>query len=529
MAHGARRKRRAKLECYTVHLRSARERASAMSDRYTLEVQNFGPIVDANVEVRPLTVLAGPSNTGKSYFAVLIYALHRSLCSQYAFSIERALSSPEAHGARPLPRLQLSASMRESVAEWVRRFRSGQEHGSEVPHSFLDYVRRTLEQARPLQNGIAKELCKCFGVRSLDGLVRYPSSSQTSHVGFQIRHAAEDQPASYDFHFGLDANAEAPSGRIPGLAMHLPEATSKSLAMLRKMPVDEDPDLELNYIILSVVNGTFDSVLGPIAGFAYYLPAGRTGLMHSANVFLGTLLQGATTAGLRPSARDQSLPGVLADFLDQLIAVSNRQGNHQNKEDELALAVEKNVLQGTIGVNNDALSYPTFTYRPESTKTDLPLLRASSMVSELAPVVLYLRHWVQPGDTFIIEEPEAHLHPAMQAAFARELARLVRAGIRVVLTTHSEWLLEQIGNLVRLSSLPDKEQARLGGADVALDPNDVGAWFFKPSRRPKGSKVEEIKLDPETGLFPTDYDQVSDALYNEGAHIFNSQQQGGTK
>ena len=37
-------------------------------------------------------------------------------------------------------------------------------------------------------------------------------------------------------------------------------------------------------------------------------------------------------------------------------------------------------------------------------------------------MVLYLRYLVRPGDLLIIEEPESHLHPAMQAAFARELA-----------------------------------------------------------------------------------------------------------
>ena len=272
-----------------------------------------------------------------------------------------------------------------------------------------------------------------------------------------------------------------------------------------------------------------NSVLGPITGFAYYLPANRAGVMQSHRVLVGTLLQGATTAGWRSSTRVPLLSGVLADFLDQLIAVSDGLGTQGDKEEELALAVEKNVLQGTIGVESEALGYPIFTYQPKNWKRAMPLLRASSMVSELAPVVLYLRHWVQRGDTFIIEEPEAHLHPTMQATFARELARLVRAGIRIVIATHSELLLEQIGNLVRLSSLPDKEQARLGGKDVALSPDDVGAWLFKPSRRPKGSKVEEIKLDPETGLFPTDYDRVSEILHNEGAHIFNYQQRGNAK
>ena len=42
-----------------------------------LEVSDFGPIVEAKIDLRPLTVFVGPSNTGKSYLAILIYALHR--------------------------------------------------------------------------------------------------------------------------------------------------------------------------------------------------------------------------------------------------------------------------------------------------------------------------------------------------------------------------------------------------------------------------------------------------------------------
>ena len=43
------------------------------------EVTNFGPIKSGAIDLRPLTVFVGPSNTGKTYFAVLIYALHRIL------------------------------------------------------------------------------------------------------------------------------------------------------------------------------------------------------------------------------------------------------------------------------------------------------------------------------------------------------------------------------------------------------------------------------------------------------------------
>ncbi|MCE2435984.1 MAG: hypothetical protein J4F29_24175 [Candidatus Latescibacteria bacterium] len=42
-----------------------------------LSVTDFGPIAKAKIDLRPLTVFVGPSNTGKSYMAVLIYAMHQ--------------------------------------------------------------------------------------------------------------------------------------------------------------------------------------------------------------------------------------------------------------------------------------------------------------------------------------------------------------------------------------------------------------------------------------------------------------------
>ena len=55
-----------------------------------ISVKNYGPIKRAdNVELRPLTVFVGPSNTGKSYLAILIYALFKSFLAQrkLAFSV----------------------------------------------------------------------------------------------------------------------------------------------------------------------------------------------------------------------------------------------------------------------------------------------------------------------------------------------------------------------------------------------------------------------------------------------------------
>ena len=96
----------------------------------------------------------------------------------------------------------------------------------------------------------------------------------------------------------------------------------------------------------------------------------------------------------------------------------------------------------------------------------------------------------------------------------------------MVITTHSEWFMEQIGNLVQLSALSAERRTGISSAEVALSPREIGVWLFRKQEGERGSVVEEVKIDPESGLFPADYDSVSEALYNENAAIFNRRQAG---
>ncbi len=221
------------------------------------------------------------------------------------------------------------------------------------------------------------------------------------------------------------------------------------------------------------------------------------------------------------------LSGVLADFLKQLTELGRSSYGRRKPGDDLGTPIEKAILGGSIEVDrSEAIGYPHFNYRPKGWKESesLPLMHASSMVSELAPVVLYLRHMVRPGNVLIVEEPESHLHPAMQVEFTRQLAALVHAGIRVIVTTHSEWVLEELANIVRRSKLPVAEREKMASGKFALEPDQVGAWLFKQKKRPRGSVVEKIKMDDETGLYPTDFDAVSEELYNENVSIFRRTQ-----
>ena len=55
-----------------------REDKGTQSLNVNISVENFGPIEKADIDLRPLTIFVGESNTGKTYLATLIYALDRA-------------------------------------------------------------------------------------------------------------------------------------------------------------------------------------------------------------------------------------------------------------------------------------------------------------------------------------------------------------------------------------------------------------------------------------------------------------------
>ena len=491
----------------------------ARSGDYRLEVEDFGPISQASVDLRPLTVFVGPNNTGKSCLAILLYALHRSLKGMDPWPLGRhRLPGRPANQDRFRP---VESAIRESLLSWI----SAAKPNPSLPPEVAESIRRNIERDGTLKAAMAGEICRCFGVDPLGALIRHSGSTGRATLSLGMPPESPTPSIGLQFVIGRKEHELQEIAWNSGL---VPAATIRKIREFHDLADSTEPDVEYLFALLS--DALLSQALAPVRRNAYYLPADRAGVMHSHQMVVTTLIQGATTARMWLGMETRPiLSGVLADFLSELIWMGSEGGGRGRREQTLHLAasLEQNILAGAVQVKPNGVGYPGFTYRPQDWENDLPLIRTSSMVSELAPVVLYLRHQVRPGDVLIIEEPEAHLHPAMQTVLARELARMVRAGIRVVMTTHSEWLLEQIGNLVRLSNLPEDRRSGIGGADVALDPRQVGVWLFQTKEQPGGSVVKELALDPETGLFPADFDRVSDELYNEGAAIFNRIQEAG--
>ena len=499
-----------------------------------LEVSNFGPIVEAKVDLRPFTVFVGPSNTGKSYLAILIYALHRFFSRpQYSGYLFRRKAKTILYSLSKQEEL-LSDDAIYNVFDWVQRtFRETEETPNgfpdTLPENIAALIRPVFETIGGSVASIEAEITRCFGIQSTSELIRNPGTN-----GIQIflrRYNGIEQECEHPFVYQLDITKQKPARLFVSIPAEQPLKSTVNIGRLWRIGrgvkfegFEEQEKLKflVSGLISDLIDAIFPFIVGPASFPAHYLPADRTGVMHAHRVVVSALIESATRAGIHQASQMPMLSGVLADFLEQLIELGNIPHDRRKQEKDLAVRLEKTILGGSIRLeknNNLMVSYPSFSYLPNGWKDSLPLMRTSSMVSELAPVVLYLRHVVQPGELLIIEEPESHLHPALQVEFTRLLAAAVRAGVRIILTTHSEWVLEELANLVRMSALPKTERKGIDGGDVVLSAHEVGAWLFQPKERPKGSIVQEIPLDWESGTFASGYDEVAAVLHNRWAEI----------
>ena len=138
-----------------------------------MKVKNFGPIEKAEIDLRPLTVFMGESNTGKTYLAALIYALHKNFggISQFPWVSSAAFYFRLFYRSRH----RYAQSRQEEIEQEVltvleklntpgRTFRF-----SDLPQELFDRSKSILTDQKDFPN----ELIRCFDLEAVSKLIRF--------------------------------------------------------------------------------------------------------------------------------------------------------------------------------------------------------------------------------------------------------------------------------------------------------------------------------------------------------------------
>ena len=503
-----------------------------------ISVKDFGPIVKGAVELKPLTIFVGPSNTGKSYMATLIYAMEKSLgwhgIKPYEGFVDYETLKLMKRAAPPGVLLDLKRDLKvddrvtRAIGNWAEAAGAGQSRDSplaslpEEARSLVDReMKRSLQSAGKL---LGEELQRCYGPIS-DIRNRRPGATSLQ-IGVE-----RDEPL-LRVSYGEDEDSLRASPESEwDVSQTLVQTTENMIGGIRAGEVRLSPEdqatIELLIFLSLAVEDAAQTLFADFEDRCYYLPAARSGIVQGHKAIAGMVVRQSSYAATR-SPEIPILPGIFTDFIGNMLDIGqivgwsgwNVRRARRTRTKGVVDFLESEVVRGKVDLDpgGDA-AHPAILYAPiagQPEAGEFPLDRTSSMVSELAPVVLFLKHLVSSGNLVVLEEPESNLHPASQRQMARAIVRLVNAGVKVIITTHSDYFVGQINNLLKLSHASPRKRKEEGyAAEDCLKPDNVSAYHFRMDDDLGGSVVDKLEMDPDFGIDEQEFTRVSEDLYEE--------------
>ena len=429
-------------------------------------IENFGPVKEADILRKPLTIFIGANATGKSYITYLLWCL--------------SSTEPDFEGLRQrLPKKGLSA---EKIGQAAKK-----------------YLLEIFEDPKPLYLNLEEHLKNTFVVDD----VRLLMKAGARRCTFKICSDKEEREIEFKIDDkGLGYTTKGLTKAIEKNLKIEPKLFHRrtSLEMLwneKRIYVTEpqaDPIFSMPYLIPPLSDILLLDGYYPYAD-TFIAPDGRAGLMRAREPIVHEVF--TTRKPISMNAVDRA-------FMGDIEALDPRKRN--KKTDNIA-----DFIEGMLNVKFQVRRTPP-RYVVRIKGLDIPLQQAPSGYRELAPLVLVLRH-KERSDMFI-EEPEAHLHPDAQTAIARGLASISKKGTDIVMTTHSIYVLDEVSNLLRLKKLSEQGKKELGYKSwEGLAPKDVSIYFFSAD-----GDVEPIKALKD-GLSETGLDRITLEMANKHASV----------
>lgn len=429
----------------------------------SITIKDFGPIAYGKIDVKPLTIFMGSNNSGKSYAALLIYSILRSehqSMHDILDAIFNLMRPP--HDSYQLPLIPESYDTTYDVNKAYEKFQ--------------------------------KELQRNFA-SGLSQLVRFRQNLSTVDVSswiLQSKITISSNALNYPSNTPLNINVKTNSTDI-----FEPIVVDNAKTTLNVNLLAADPSLKEVYRILH------DHV--PLV---YYLPASRQGILQSHKLLSSRIVNAQSYVGIE-KFQVPKMSGAVADLLESLLDLPPKVG----PLNKLANRLETSILDGNVRIRNTK-HFPEISYKHFNHL--VPLHRTSSMVSELTPLVLYTRYLIRPGSVLVVEEPEAHLHPQHQVALAKFIVDLVRNNVRVLITTHSPYLVEQIGNYLQAGGVADK--SRLPDSKRRyINSNELSVYSFESDN--SVTTINGVNVSEEDGIDQTQFVNAFEAISNHARMI----------
>lgn len=415
-----------------------------------LKVKNLGAVKKADISIKPFTVFVGANNTGKTWTSAILSSI---MMNNYA----RRIYTKE----------YLDNNTSERYPELDQL----------VEKILLDGTANL-----NLNNFFQKNGLKYFNDVA-DQIVKYSNAVVGTHSALfektQIKleiDEAEIKIIQYNLLMSKYSHKIGVTRDKNALLNIEKEAGNSDLYFFtsEKNISDRIPETAIKRIIYSNV---FSICHSAYYHNIYSFPSERTGLM---TIFLDLLPISKNDNLPKDLPKDETNEKIESSILlsapcTDIITTMDNIRNHANLQQRIKLSNEQECVRNILDlvdilqnqILNGTIDYtqlnpelpPKVLYKLKNDDSViLEMTAVSSMVKDFAPIILYLRYFANKGDLIVIDEPEMNLHPEAQVKMIEFLAMLVNAGIYVVITTHSSYMVDHLTNLIKASSnkTPDK-------------------------------------------------------------------------
>lgn len=450
-------------------------------------IENIGPIRKAKFDLdKRLSVFCGPNNTGKTYLSYVLYAFTR-----------RRIYLPD-------DRMN-DAQVNDFLTNRVIT----------IP---MDTHRMYKVMKERLSN-IKKDLGLIFGLSDENAKVLFPKF----RIGFgvtEVEYRSQLIDSDYEIDFYLTRNVSIKVVKMRGEE----RITVKNLANV----IDEGDRDAIKYDLMTAVYHYL--IISPIYN-SHFFPVERTSLYTYHKDIQGTrnkLIDWLHSQGEK--SQQQAVNFVMNNstqfplVINQTLDTAGNMGKMRNETGfykSLADEIERDILHGKVSVTEDGDMRFASDSAPDKI---VPIQLSASMDKSVSGIVFYLRHISEKGDMVFIDEPEVNCHPNVQVVLTRIFAKMVNAGLQMVISTHSDYIIRELNNLIMLpyNSKSFSKQLKEWGytPEMALRHEDVAAYLFNYAKDDVVD-VKSIKVT-DTGFEVSTIDdtinqmnEISQALFYE--------------